>query len=153
MFRKDAYNSVNQGLGRECRGDFRRKFEKLQHHLFNDSAPFAGKGDHKAYIPVNIVETDEFYQIQVFAAGRKKDQFQVNITEQVLTITCKEAEVEPGLKYVYQEQHVGAFKRAFRLQDDLLIENVHASYEEGILTVILKKDPDKMPAGQEVLVS
>lgn len=153
MFSKDTYNRGYQGQDRNCRGDFRRKFEKLQYHLFNESTPFGNRGQNKTYIPVNIAENDEFYQVQVFAAGRKKDQFQVNITEQVLTISCKAGELEPGLKYIYQEQQVDAFNRAFQLQDQVLIDNVHASYEEGVLTVILQKDPDKTPVGQEVLVS
>ena len=130
---------------------FRRKFSRLQNHLFQEGSPF-NRG-HKTNIPVNIAENEEFYQVQVFAAGRKKEQFQVNITDQLLKISCKAAELEPGLKYIYQEQQLGEFERAFQLQDEVLLDNVHASFEDGILTVILQKDPSKVKPAQEVHVS
>ncbi|WP_232047162.1 Hsp20 family protein [Sphingobacterium daejeonense] len=54
---------------------------------------------------------------------------------------------------MYQEQQLGAFERAFHLQDEIIIENVHASFEDGVLTVILQKDPSKIKYPQEVPVS
>src|SRR5690606_15424185 len=102
--------------------------------FFNEGSGF-GKGN-QPYIPVNISENNDFYQVQVYAAGREKNQFQVNITDQILTIKGKESEPEPGIKYIYQEQQLDAFERAFHLKDEILIENVHASFEDGILTVI-----------------
>lgn len=151
MFRREEYNQSAEAQNNQCRSHFRRKFSRLQNHLFQEGSPF-NRGN-KTNIPVNIAENEEFYQVQVFAAGRKKEQFQVNITDQLLKISCKAAELEPGLKYIYQEQQLGEFERAFQLQDEVLLDNVHASFEDGILTVILQKDPSKDKPAQEVHVS
>jgi len=151
MFRKEQYMRGPQTADNQCRGNFKRKFERLQNHLFNEAGPFGR--ENQANIPVNIAENDEFYQVQVFAAGRKKEQFQVNITDQVLTISGKEAELETGIKFIYQEQQVGPFERKFQLQDEVIIDNVHASFEDGVLTVILKKDPSKVKPAYQVEVS
>ncbi|MBV2225608.1 MULTISPECIES: Hsp20/alpha crystallin family protein [Sphingobacterium] len=151
MFRRETYNQDAEAQQNFCRSNFKRKFDRFQNHFFNEGNPF--NRSQKANIPVNIAENEELYQVQVYAAGRKKEQFQVNITDQVLTITCKAAELEPGLKYIYQEQQLGEFERAFQLQDEILLGNVHASFEDGILTVILQKDPSKIKPAQEVQVS
>jgi len=151
MFRRETYNQDAEAQRNFCRSNFKRKFDRFQSQFFNDGNPF-NRGQ-KSNIPVNIAENDELYQVQVFAAGRKKEQFHVNITDQVLTISCKATELESGLKYIYQEQHLGEFERAFQLQDEILLDNVHASFEDGILTVILQKDPSKIKQAQEVQVS
>ena len=147
MFKRENYNQSSREYTNSCRGNFKRKFDRF----FSEGSPF-GNGN-SANIPVNIAENDEFYQVQVYAAGREKDQFQVNITDNILTIKGKETELEPGIKYIYQEQQLGAFERAFHLQDEIIIENVHASFEDGVLTVILQKDPSKIKYPQEVPVS
>ena len=145
MFRREQYNRTAQD--NQCRHNLKRKFDRFM----NESGSFGR--NNKAYIPVNIAENEEFYQVQVFAAGRSKEQFQVNINDQILTISCKEAELEPGMNYIYQEQQLSAFERAFQLQDEVFLDNVHASFEDGVLTVILQKDPTKIKPAQEVVVS
>ncbi|VTQ00662.1 Hsp20/alpha crystallin family protein [Sphingobacterium daejeonense] len=95
MFKRENYNQSSREYAHSCRGNFKRKFERF----FSEGSPF-GNGN-SANIPVNIAENDEFYQVQVYAAGREKDQFQVNITDNILTIKGKETEPEPGIKYIY----------------------------------------------------
>src|SRR5690606_25909469 len=132
MFRRETYNQDAEAQRNFCRSNFKRKFDRFQSQFFNEGNPF-NRGQ-KSNIPVNIAENDELYQVQVFAAGRKKEQFQVNITDQVLTITCKAAELESGLKYIYKVQHLCEFVRAFILQDYILLGFVNASIEYGMLT-------------------
>ena len=79
MFRREQYNRTAQD--NQCRHNFKRKFDRFM----NESGSFGR--NNKAYIPVNIAENEEFYQVQVFAAGRSKEQFQVNINDQILTIS------------------------------------------------------------------
>ncbi len=147
MFRKEYQNAGQQFGSDACRNHFKRKFDRLQQRLF--------QYDNRASSihPVNIAENEEFYQVQLFAAGKRKDQFQVRIQNQVLTISCTASELEPGMKYIYQEQPASAFERAFQLQDQVLVENVHASYEDGVLTVILQKDPAMAKPEYQVAVS
>ncbi|GAA4133735.1 hypothetical protein GCM10022216_06050 [Sphingobacterium kyonggiense] len=109
--------------------------------------------DRRNNVAANILENDLYYQVQVFAAGRKKDQFKVAIANQILTISSTAQELDGDLKIVYQETDCGAFERSFQLEDEILLDGIHASYEDGVLTVILKKDPAKQEADVEVAIS
>jgi HSP20 family protein len=45
-----------------------------------------------------------------------------------------------------------AFEREFQLNEQVLTDNVHASFEDGVLTVILPKDLEKVIRPQEVAI-
>lgn|SRR5690606_30365051 len=153
MFNRENYN--NDGFpnqNRFCKGNFKQNFEKFQQHFFddNDSKKGFSKGIH---VPVNIIETDEFYQLQVFAAGRRKEDFKINLDKQILTISGLAREADATANYIHQEQPNVPFERAFQLQDDIHTERVHASYEDGVLTIILQKDLDRIQSAHQINVS
>ena len=153
MFRKHCRTGAyQQGNGSQ---QFRSEhpFEKFQKHFCDAKGGFGSFAKTASRIPVNILENDEFYQVQVFAAGRKKEQFTVSISQQVLTISCTAKEADKDLKVVYEELNGEAFERAFQLDENILTEAVHASFEDGVLTVILQKDPQKIKQDIQVSVS
>ena len=45
--------------------------------------------------------------------------------------------------YYRRERTYGCFKRSFNLSDDVLIDDVDASFKDGILKLTLKKDNTK----------
>ncbi len=90
--------------------------------------------------------------MQLFAAGRKKEQFQVSINDGILKISCTENTQDNAIDYIYKEQDGLAFEREFQLNEQVLTDNVHASFEDGVLTVILPKDLEKVKRPQEVVI-
>jgi len=90
--------------------------------------------------------------VQLFAAGRKKEQFQVSINDGILKISCTENTQDNAIDYIYKEQDGLAFEREFQLNEQVLTDNVHASFEDGVLTVILPKDLEKVKRPQEVVI-
>ncbi|MGV6944450.1 Hsp20/alpha crystallin family protein [Sphingobacterium kyonggiense] len=136
-----------------CSNAGRNAFDRIQQHFCNSTEGFGFIKDRRNNVAANILENDLYYQVQVFAAGRKKDQFKVAIANQILTISSMAQELDGDLKIVYQETDCGAFERSFQLEDEILLDGIHASYEDGVLTVILKKDPAKQEADVEVAIS
>ncbi|HBW80465.1 MAG TPA: hypothetical protein DEF78_09880 [Sphingobacterium sp.] len=70
----------------------------------------------------------------------------------ILKISCTENTQDNAIDYIYKEQDGLAFEREFQLNEQVLTDNVHASFEDGVLTVILPKDLEKVKRPQEVVI-
>lgn len=108
--------------------------------------------------PVNIQETDTEYTISLFAAGLVKENVKLSVKDDVLTIayegTDASATNESGTtgNYTYQEYGNRSFERSFQLNDKVITENISASYADGILKVILPKNPATNKPAQTINV-
>lgn len=109
--------------------------------------------------PVNIEETDTDYIISLFAAGLNKEQVTLTVKDDVLTIShpgtdpAATAESVNRDKYTYQEYSQGSFARSFRLNDKVVTESITASYADGILNVVLPKNPATNKPTQSITVA
>lgn len=111
--------------------------------------------------PVNIEDTNDTYIISLFAAGLAKEQVTLTVKDDVLTIAYpganagQEANAETGskTKYTYQEYRQGAFERSFQLNNKVLTDSISASYANGILTVLLPKNPATNVPAQTITVA
>ena len=107
---------------------------------------------------VNIKETDENFQVEVAAPGKTKEDFNIELDNDVLTIsseTRKEEETaaENG-KYTRKEFSYSTFKRAFSLPDSVDSAKISASYTNGVLEIALpKKEEAKIQAKRMIEIS
>lgn len=101
---------------------------------------------------VNIKETPESYVIEMAAAGMKKEDFNININRNVITISSEKTvenesttTTENADKYTRKEFNYSSFSRSFTLPEAANREDISATYTDGILKVsIAKKDEAKM---------
>jgi len=96
----------------------------------------------KRTIPsVNILETNQEYKIELAAPGLVKDDFKIDLNNDVLAIIVeKEMKTEePKQAYTKKEFNYFAFKRAFTLPDSADREKISAKYEAGILEITIAK--------------
>ncbi len=113
---------------------------------FDDDFGFNPRGFRKGLDvpPVNIREKADVYQIEVAAPGLKKEDFNVAVADNVLTIGAeleneKHTEAK-GADYTCREFRSTSFKRSFSLPEQGVDpDSVKASYRDGILTVSLPK--------------
>lgn len=98
-------------------------------------------------IPVNITESDNYFTIDLLAPGYSKDIIKVEIDNNVLTISAQMGEkTEEIRKYKKREFCINSFSRSFALPKNKIDdENIEANYENGILTIILKKLEEAKP--------
>lgn len=90
---------------------------------------------------VNIREQEDSWTIEVAAPGLLKEDFQLELDHDLLTISFerKEEKEEQG-KFTRREFHYTSFKRSFTLPENAVnTEEVNATYNEGILTLTLPK--------------
>ena len=90
---------------------------------------------------VNVVEEDNEYRIDVAVPGLSKEDFRIDLENEVLTVSSvqKEKKEETKQTYMRKEFSYNSFKRSFQLPDTIDTDNIKASQNAGILTIQLPK--------------
>ena len=87
------------------------------------------------------------------AAGLDKQDFQVQVRDDLLTIACRAQQDTPaGRRYTRCEMRGQGFEREFALNGKVLLDQIEAHYANGVLTVRLPKNPDAMRPAQHIAV-
>lgn len=101
------------------------------------------KGHRTEGVPVNIRETADDFELQVIAPGVKKEDFRINISDDMLTVNFEHrsdgdhtSEKEGWLRREYRYE---SFSRSFPLNDTIDRNKITARYQDGILYVKLPK--------------
>ncbi|HEY9177394.1 MAG TPA: Hsp20/alpha crystallin family protein [Flavipsychrobacter sp.] len=102
--------------------------------------------------PVNIRETDKAYQLDVIAPGLKKEDFDIQVEKDVLTVSFekKEESAETTEKFIRNEYQFRSFKRSFTLSDKINASDIAASYTDGVLSITLPKAEPVAPAVKKI---
>lgn len=90
---------------------------------------------------VNIREDENLYIIDVAAPGMEKQDFKIELNLNLLTISAekKEEKDETKKKFTRREFNYSAFNRSFSLPDSVNKNGIIASYDKGILNIIVPK--------------
>ena len=121
LARWETYNPV--GLGLED------MFKRLD--AFTDSAA-------TNYPPYNIVKvSDELHQLEIALAGFKREEIEVAVERNVLTIKTNR-EAADGREYTHKGLASRTFARNRQLSDDTVVENV--TYVDGLLKLDIRKE-------------
>jgi len=102
----------------------------------------------KGFIPVNIKETKDAYQLEVVAPGFEKNDFSLNLDKNILTISAekKNGTEDGNEKQIRKEYNYRSFKRSFTLDEKIDGTKIEAKYVNGVLTLNLpKKEEVKAP--------
>jgi HSP20 family protein len=113
-------------------------FQNSLSRFFNDDFwGFSGA------IPVNIRETDKSYEMEVVAPGLRKEDFNVSMDRNMLTVSFEHKEEDKHENkhegYLRQEYRQQSFSRSFTLDDTIDAEKIRAEYKDGVLHVSLPK--------------
>jgi HSP20 family molecular chaperone IbpA len=85
---------------------------------------------------IDVIRTDAGFEVEIPVAGFKTDQIELVVKENILTLTGK------------SERR--AFTRSLKLPDDVDAQNIEASVDNGLLTLVLKRHPDAQPRRIEI---
>jgi HSP20 family protein len=111
-------------------------------------------GNWKGFTPVNVKETNDAFVLDVVAPGLEKNDFKINLDNQVLTISVdkKNESVEEAEKQIRREYSFHSFKRSFTLDEKIDSEKIEAKYVNGVLTLNLPKKAEVKEASKEISV-
>ena len=105
---------------------------------------------------VNIKETADAYEVEMAVPGLKKSDFNISIDNQILSISTetKEESEQKEDNYTRREFGYSSFKRTFTLPETVDDDKIKASYNEGILSILLpKKEEAKQKPAKHIKIS
>lgn len=96
---------------------------------------------------VNIKENEDSFEILLAAPGLNKEDFSIEIDENILKISSefKQNEEVKEEKFSRREFNFSSFKRAFTLPETVNEDKIEAAYVNGILKLSLPKKEEALP--------
>ena len=132
--------------------DFDRNFF---HDFNNVNRALYGKNAQRI-MKTDVKETENGYEVDVDLPGYKKDEIHLELNNGYLTISAeKSLEKEKNRKgrMLRQERFAGVMQRSFYVCEHITEEDVKASYESGVLHLIVpKKEARKVPEKKMILI-
>jgi HSP20 family protein len=106
---------------------------------------------------INIREDENNYFLEVAAPGVKKEDFRLNVEDNVLRIdagTRKSDEtVQDNGRYTRREFNCSTFSRSFTLPESVNIDEIAANYENGVMHIRLPKREEAKPKSREIAIN
>lgn len=108
---------------------------------------------------VNVMETNDDFRIEVAAPGMKRNDFKVELDNNVLTISSqredKNEEKDENGNYTRREFSYQSFQRSFSLPENKVLgDKIAARYVDGILHVTVPKSEEaKVKPAKQIAVA
>jgi HSP20 family protein len=129
--------------------DMDRVFE----NFFNDTV-FPSHFNNSGQMRVDISENDREYILEAELPGVKKDEINLEVHDDRLTISVKKDEKAEEKKdnYLRRERRTSSMVRSFSIEN-IISDKITAKHENGILTLILPKKEETKPKGRKIDIS
>ena len=117
---------------------FGRRFSDVMDEFFSDAVA----ARRETFIPkIDVSENEKEFLIDVEVPGLNKEDIHVDLENRTLTISGERSreEKEETKQYHRIERHYGSFSRSFTLPDNIDEKSVEASYNNGILHIVIGK--------------
>ena len=129
--------------------DMQREFDTVLNRFFGGT-PQTTNGRRSAPYAVDVHEDDNALYFEVELPGFKKDELDITVDNNVLTITAqRQTPAGDGeaskRETLLNERRYTYFSRSFSLPPTVSSEDVNASLEDGVLHLSLKKREETKP--------
>jgi molecular chaperone IbpA len=109
-------------------------------------------GAAQSYPPYNIEKTGEdAYRLTMAVAGFSRDELDITVQENQLTVTGKAKQEEEGSRYLHRGIARRAFERRFSLADHIKVTG--ASLDNGMLHVDLVREVPEVMKPRTIAIS
>ena len=102
---------------------------------------------------VNIHKTDSSYEMLVFAPGRIKENFHIDVKGNELTVSYTPPEGFQKPNWVLREYSRGGFVRTFTLNESIDTATIAAKYTDGVLQISLPIIAGKENEKKEIVIN
>lgn len=93
----------------------------------------------------DVKETEKGYEVAIDLPGFKKEDVTCELKDGYLTVSAQkkleENEKEDGGKYIRRERFTGSQSRSFYVGDGIHEDDIHATFQDGILRLDVPKQP------------
>ena len=146
-------------ISRDTLRDLQNMSDRIDRLLAGRNIPSAGRDEAMALVdwapPVDVMETDEEFQIRAELPGVEKKDVKLSVENGVLLISGhrEQEKEEKGKRYHKIERAYGNFARSFTVPEAVDAEKVTAEFKNGLLNVRLPKSEKARPKSIEVKVT
>ena len=125
-----------------------RDMERVFDDFWRDfEVPMFGRFDRsfETLMPkMDVLEEEDSFRLTFELPGMDEKDVEVELQDNVLTVKGeKKSETEEKEdKFSYTERSFGSFHRSIPLGVDVLSDKVEASFDKGVLTIVLPKSPE-----------
>ena len=102
---------------------------------------------------VNIFKTDKSYEMLVFAPGRIKEHFHIDVKGKELTVSYSPPDGFPRPNWILREYSRGGFVRTFTLNEAIDTAAIAAKYTDGVLQISLPVVAGKEDEKKEIVIN
>jgi len=102
---------------------------------------------------VNIKELNTEYQIDLAIPGKKKDDFNIEVENNLLSISSnfEEENLNDEEKFTTQEFNYNSFRRTFSIPKSVDSKKIEAKYFEGVLKISLPKSQEALTQSKKII--
>jgi HSP20 family protein len=102
---------------------------------------------------VNVFKTENSFEMLVFAPGRIKEHFHLDVKGAELTVSYTPPQDFPRPDWILREYSRGGFARTFTLDASVDVAAISAKYADGVLQVSMPVLAGKEAAKHEIVVN
>ena len=102
---------------------------------------------------VNVYRTETSIEMLVFAPGRIKEHFKLDVKSNQLSVSYLPPDGFARLEWILREYSRGGFERTFALDETVDVGNISAKYVDGVLQLSLPLVPGSETPKREIVVN
>jgi HSP20 family protein len=122
--------------------------------MFDFSPFFRSTGSFSRWSPaVDVYQDRDQFTVVAELPGMKKEEIEISLHDGALTISGERKREDSNKESYRTERYVGRFQRSLTLPAAVDANKVKATYQDGILKVVLPKAEEAKPKQIEVSVS
>jgi len=128
-------------------------FDDLLKGFFVRPVAYEGQTSPAGRIKIDVSEKDNAYVVHAEIPGVKKEDIQVNIEGDQVSISAEaraEKEVRENERVLHRERYYGKVARVFRLGTEIDQSAANARYADGVLELTLPKKAEA--AGRQLTI-
>ena len=129
-------------------------FPSLVDELFNQDRRVRTSSISSTTPAVNLIEQDTQFLIELAAPGNKKEHFEIEIEDGILSISSssnKEDNTSEKETFTRHEFSYNSFRRSFTIPESVDVSSIEATYNEGVLLIKLLKLEEALPQPKKLI--
>lgn len=122
-------------------------FDEFERSVFGES------GRRTPIFSTDIRDEGDHYLLQAELPGFRKEDIDLDVKDNVLTITAQhqeENEAKTG-SYLCKERRSGSFSRSFNLEG-IQEDGITAAYQNGVLELAMPKRQEVLPQSRKIAI-
>ena len=126
-------------------------FPSLINEFFNDDIGVNFLKRNYSVPSVNTIENDDSFEIDLAVPGMKKDDFSIELDNNVLIISSETSNNVSNEKLRLNEFNFSSFQRSFKVPESVNLDKIKGNYKNGILKILLPKKKNSISKSNRII--